>query len=480
MSRKHRITINAASFLLAAALASVCFAQQMRNITTMELVKDMGLGINLGNTFEAWSPWLGANASVNDHETSWGSPTITREMIRGYKNSGFNTVRVPVAWSVRMTGDQAGGTYTIDAAWMNRVQEVVDWILDEDMYVILNIHWDGGWWERFPTDSTECMRKFQRIWTQVGERFMSYGDRLIFASLNEEGGWNDVWNQWSGQGDRARSYGLLHAINQAFVNLIRSQGGNNPNRHLQVQGYKTDIDLTVHQSFVMPTDPRTPARIAVSVHYYDPFGFTHLERNEEWAQMTLTWGTAAERSHLNTMMDKLKTRFVDNGIPVIIGEYGMAVHNPPRAQNQIREYTLAVTRAMYDRNMLPVLWDIQLNAGAGEILYYYDRRAAAFIDPLMVAGFKEITATASASRTVTNKPASPHPSVTVKGRTLNVSASADTDLLVRMVDVRGKVRATFKTVGGNGSFALNKMPAGRYLVEVRGAGVNKTSAVILK
>jgi len=487
----------------------------MRNITTMQLVKDMGIGINLGNTFESAcnyhnqsdadrpagppnrsSCWIANN--VNAFETAWGSPAITRAMIQGYKASGFNTVRVPVAWSNLMTRDLTGSVgslsaaagsgdpFTISSALMSRVQQVVDWVLQEDMYVILNVHWDGGWWDYFPTDSAICMQKFERIWTQVGQHFQSYGDRLIFASLNEEGGWQRVWNRWSNAGDKQRSYNLLNAINQRFVTLIRAQSGNNPNRHLQVQGYYTDIDLTVDPMFRVPTDQRgtgNNARVAVSVHYYDPFSFTHLERNEEWAQMTLTWGTAAERNHLNAQMDKLKTRFVDNGVPVIIGEYGLAVHNPPRAQNQIRDYTLAVTRAMYERNMLPVLWDVQLNAGNGEILYYYNRHNAAFVDQQMVTGFRNITApyTSVNHNNVSKSSPAVSPKVSLKGKTLNVSSPENAGIMqVRVVDVKGKVRANFKSNGGGANFSLSKMPAGRYFVEVKSGNFINTSSIVLK
>ncbi|MDR2581576.1 MAG: glycoside hydrolase family 5 protein, partial [Fibromonadaceae bacterium] len=367
------------------------------NMTTQQMIKDMGLGINLGNTLESacdWKVncWITGN-TVNAYETAWGSPTITKAMIDGYANSGFKTVRIPVSWSNLMTGDNAGGTYTISPALLNRVEQVVDWVLENNMYAIVNIHWDGGWWERFPTDSAECMRKYVRVWEQVGQRFSNHSGYVVFESLNEEGVWQNVWDRWSGNTNgKARAYGLLNAINQRFTALIRSQSGNNPNRHLLIAGYATDTDLTVDPMFRMPTDSRN--RQAVSVHYYDPFSFTHLERDESWAAMRLTWGTTQDINELNTQMNKLKTRFVDQGVPVIVGEYGMAVQG--RTAAQVRNYTVAVTRAIYERDMLPVLWAVQL-APSRDSLLYYNRHTRTFPDPPMLTELRAILPSSSSN-----------------------------------------------------------------------------------
>jgi endoglucanase len=486
----------------------------------MELVADMGLGINLGNTFEAviecgmsdqgCVEWVNSMATL---EESWGSPRITRQIIQGYKDAGFRTVRVPVAWSNKMVGNSiannnvpcnngtcissatqliSGNSYTISPELMDRVQEVVDLILEEDMYVILNIHWDGGWWREFPTDSTEAMRKFLRIWEQVGQQFRDYDDHLMFASLNEEGGWDDIWYIHRNGDDlvaKARAYGLLNTINQAFVSEIRSQGGNNAQRHLQVQGYHTNIDRTIDEMFVMPTDPA--GRLAVSVHYYDPFAFTHISEPVDWGGIILpmtTWGTPADHAELNNFMDKLMPRFINQGIPVIMGEYGVASWDAKfeRDRASVRQYTLAVTEAMLTRGMLPVLWDTQLNAAEGDIVYYYDRHSASFVDPLLAAGFRALAEDHSVSirdRATTVRPAAAtRPNIAIRGRTLNVSSSTDSDFQVRMFDVKGRVRADFRVSGGVGSYSLIGMPAGRYFVEVRGAGldVKSVSAIVVR
>jgi len=230
------------------------------------------------------------------------------------------------------------------------------------------------------------------MWGQISERFKNHSGYLVFESLNEEGVWQSVWNRYDNTGNKARAYGLLNAINQEFTTLVRASGGNNADRHLLIAGYATDINLTCDNAFKMPNDPKN--RQAVSVHYYDPFGFTHLEKDESWAEMRLTWGTTQDYTDLNNAMNKLKTTFVDKGIPVIVGEYGVAA--PNRSESEIRKYTLAVAEAIYERNMCPVLWDVQL--ADNETQYYYNRKAnpPSLVDQQLAIGFKEILSSSSA------------------------------------------------------------------------------------
>lgn len=347
---------------------------EMRELTTQDIVLDMGIGINLGNTMEATGGT--GITSVYGYETLWGSPMITPNIIAGYKKAGFDSMRIPVAWSNLMSED-----YTISEDLMNRVQAIVNCVLENEMYAIVNIHWDGGWWENFPTDYDECMKKYTRIWEQISERFRDYGDMLILESLNEEGCFDSVWNRYGGSTARKQeAFDILNDINQKFVDIVRGSGGNNAKRHLLIAGYATDVELTCDPCFRMPND--TAGRCAVSVHYYTPSTFCILSADADWGKADPDWGTDADVALLERNMDKLKTTFVDKGVPVIIGEYGVAKGN--KTEEMVRLYITTVAREAYERGMCPMLWD---TTGS-----HYNRTLAKMLDAEMEAELKGIAA----------------------------------------------------------------------------------------
>lgn len=380
-----RIVAAAAAVTLAVSTAAVTVSAdeqpEMRDISTMELVREMGLGINLGNTFESCGSWIN-DSSVTNFETAWGSPVITKEMIEGYADCGFGVVRIPVAWSNMM-----GEDYTIDPEYMARVKEVVDWTVDSGMYAIVNIHWDGGWWEKFPTDEQESMYRYERMWNQICDGFEDYDDHVMFESLNEEGGWDSLWNKYnpSNTNGKDTSYDLLNRINQKFVDIVRASGGNNPKRHLLIAGYNTDIQLTCDPLFVMPDDPEN--RCAVSVHYYTPAEFCILEEDADWGKARTEWGTDADYQQLNSNMNLMKETFIDKGIPVIVGEYGCTTKN--KTQENSRKFLTAACEAMYTRGMCPVLWDITYSEDHS--LSFYDRYTCEMRDPELKNAFAQIS-----------------------------------------------------------------------------------------
>ena len=369
-------------------------AEGMRNISTMELVRDMGLGINLGNTLEATGSWI-RGTMVMQYEMAWGSPIITEDIIKGYADAGFGAMRIPVAWSNLMYEGEIINTQTlvikkdfiISDELLERVEEIVQWVLGNGMYAIVNIHWDGGWWEGFAEeDYSEAMLRFTRFWEQISEHFKDYDDKLLFESANEELGWHSIWNPWSGSNDEKEiSYRIVNEVNQKFVDVVRASGGNNAYRHLLIAGYHTNIDWTCDPLFIMPADPVN--RLAIKVHYYEPFGFTHLEHDQSWANARWDWGTDADYRQLERELDKMVESFYSKGIPVVIGEYGMAKEV---SEEEMRMYTLAVTEAMFVRGFAPMLWCVQRNAGRGEMLFYFDRYSIGIVDPELEAGMKEI------------------------------------------------------------------------------------------
>ena len=338
-----------AVILLSGCSADSYDSSAMRDMTTQEIIEDMGLGINLGNTFEATGSWVGGT-TVSAFERCWGSPIITEEMIKGIKDGGFGVVRLPANWSNLMSDD-----YTISPEFDARIHEVVDWILDNDMYVILNMHHET-WIADMPTNEEECLTHYSRLWEQITESFKDYDDHLMFESLNEEGGWDSVWNQYGSSTEgKAEAFGYLNKLNQTFVDIVRASGGNNKKRHLLIAGYYTNIEHTCDELFVMPTDPEN--RLSVSVHYYEPSTLTILEADADWGKAKTDWGSESDIAKLNSLLDLMKTTFTDKGIPVIVGEYGCFGKN--KTQEVKRAYMVDVCRETYIRGMLPVLWDTQ-------------------------------------------------------------------------------------------------------------------------
>lgn len=358
MKLKKIAGVAVSAAILAASLFSVPMSSEavpllpgeMRDITTMELVRDMGVGINLGNTMECAGDWIAqwSDNSVTAYETAWGSPVITQEMIRGMAEAGFGVVRIPVAWSNKMDMSD----YTINNEYMARIQQLVDWVLDEGMYAIVNIHWDNGWVNKFPENKEESMRRYVRMWEQICKGFENYGDYLMFESQNEELGWESMWNQWGGPSDKKGSFDLCNEINQKFVDVVRASGGNNPSRHLLISGYNTSIELTCDPLFKMPDDPEE--RCAVSVHYYTPASFAILEEDADWAKARSTWGTDSDLKELAQQLDMVKNTFINAGIPVIIGEYGCPTKN--KEADSVRLYLSTVCKEAYSRQLCPVLW----------------------------------------------------------------------------------------------------------------------------
>ena len=384
MKLKGIISIAAAAVLVTAAVpetntpSSAAINNSMRDMTTMEIVNDMGIGINLGNTFESCGDWIDqwGDGTPNAYETAWGSPTVTKELIKGYADAGFGVVRIPVAWSNMMADD---GNYTIHPDYLARVTQVVDWALESDLYVIMNLHWDGGWLEELPKEYDECMKKYTSIWTQLSDAFRDYGDYLMFEAQNEELGWSSVWNQWGGTSGKEEAYGYANAVNQAFVDIVRGSGGNNEKRHLLISGYNTDITLTCDPLFRMPNDPA--GRCALSVHYYTPAGFALLTKDESWGKATPTWGTDTDYKELNYYMDMLDARYSSQGIPVIIGEYGCPKEN--KEEESVRRFLTSVCEAALSRGgICPVLWDV---TGL-----HYDRKAYKMTDSELNRQFLEI------------------------------------------------------------------------------------------
>lgn len=330
-------------------------------LTALEATRLMGNGINLGNTLEACDNNVGikTNAPLS-YETHWGQPKTTQAMIDGMKAAGFDTIRIPVAWMTNAT-HLYEGDYTIDADYMDRVEEVVRYARKAGMYVIINDHWDGGWYGMFGSESAEtralAMEAYKGMWQQIAERFRDYSDYLIFESANEELGGRFDENSPLYCSDSVvtyltddKRYALTNEINQTFVDVVRATGGNNATRFLLIAGYSTDINQTCDDRFQMPKDT-ADSKLMVSVHYYDPWSYCGASS----AASATKWGKVSDYEYMDQQLAKM-TKFTEAGYGVVIGEYGALP-----CSDGLKDNTLAYHTAFLDActkyNLTNCLWD---------------------------------------------------------------------------------------------------------------------------
>lgn len=332
-------------------------------MTALELSKKMGNGINLGNTLEAYRGWNGnAKGNAKSYERMWGQPLTTASMMVAYKKAGFDSIRIPVAWTNMMPYEKQD--YTINKKWLDRVEEVVNYALDAGLYVIINDHWDGQWWGMFGSmeeeHRVEAIKLYKSLWTQVANRFKNYDEKLIFEGANEELGFrlNDdtvFSNKRKGNLSEWECYDATNKINQCFVDLVRSTGGNNKNRFLLIAGFDTDIDRTCSELFKMPKDS-VKNRLLISVHYYTPSVYCILNEDASWGKCKNNWGTESEYDLMNTNFEKMK-KFVDQGYGVIIGEYGVSAMKNGKAKEGMTLWLKNVLDNCDKYNYVPMLWD---------------------------------------------------------------------------------------------------------------------------
>ena len=330
-------------------------------LTALEATRLMGNGINLGNTLEACDNNVGikTNAPLS-YETYWGQPKTTQAIIDGMKAAGFDTIRIPVAWMTNAT-HLYEGDYTIDAGYMDRVEEVVRYARKAGMYVIINDHWDGGWYGMFGSESAEtralAMEAYKGMWQQIAERFRDYSDYLIFESANEELGGRFDENSPLYCSDSVvtylnddERYALTNEINQTFVDVVRATGGNNATRFLLIAGYSTNIDQTCDDRFQMPKDT-VDSKLMVSVHYYDPWSYCGASS----AASATKWGKVSDYEYLDQQLAKM-TKFTEAGYGVVIGEYGALPGSDGLKDNTLAYHT-AFLDACTKYNLTNCLWD---------------------------------------------------------------------------------------------------------------------------
>lgn len=340
-----------------------------QNLNQSQITEAMGVGYNLGNSLEAAS-------AGTPNETAYGNPKLTEDLVLAAKDAGFRSIRIPVSY-LSMIDDNNG--YKIDSTWLDRVQQVVDYCVDNDMYAIVNMHGDGyttvngGWLLCGSGDQTKIKAKYKACWEQIADRFKNYDEHLIFESMNEE------FDGTYGTPGRS-AYANINAYNQIFVDTVRRSGGNNDQRWLLIPGWNTNIDYTAGDyGFEMPTDNYLSSNIAsgqkrimISVHYYDPWDFCGTESGAvtQWGDSVTDaskkpgWG---DESYMASQFKKMYTKFVSQGYPVVIGEFGAINKENYDSQNKIcrAEYYQKVCYYAKQYGMIPVAWDNGYNGEYG-------------------------------------------------------------------------------------------------------------------
>ncbi|MEP7095898.1 MAG: glycoside hydrolase family 5 protein, partial [Flavobacterium sp.] len=347
--------------------------------TAAQLAAKMKMGWNIGNTMEA-----------TGGETAWGNPKVTKALIDLVKANGFNAIRIPCSWNQYADATTA----QINATWLARVKEVVQYCVDNDMYVIVNIHWDGGWLEKNITEAkkVETNAKQKAFWEQIATNLRGFDEHLLFASANEP------------DAENATQMAVLNSYHQTFIDAVRSTGGKNAYRNLIVQGPLTDIKTTNELMNTLPTDSATN-RMMVEVHFY-PYQFTLMTEDADWGKAFYYWGagnhsttdtahnaTYGEEADLNKLFLSMKTQFVDKGIPVILGEFGairrsnltgdaLALHLKSRADF----YTFVVKQSRAN-GLIPFYWDAG-NLGVNT-MSLFDRSNNTVFDSQALTGLQD-------------------------------------------------------------------------------------------
>lgn len=361
------------------------------DLNQSQIVEAMGPGWNLGNQLE----------SVTDNvpeETNWGNPVITEKLIQSVKAAGFKSIRIPVSYFAKIDDDK---DYTIDSKWLDRVQEVVNYCIKNDLYAVINIHGDGyntidgGWLLCNGKNQTEIKKKYKKVWKQIAERFKNYDEHLLFESMNEEfdGSYSEPNKEY---------YQNINDYNQIFVDTVRKTGDNNTKRWLIIPGWNTNIDYTAGDyGFKLPTDQyrdksidKEEQRIMISVHYYSPWDFCGGENGviTQWgneADDPSKTSTTCDETYMKNQLNLMKTTFADKGYPVFIGEYGSIDKTSYDSENKYYRAYFARKLCQLSRKngCIPMYWDNGYNGVHGFGLF--DRTTYEVTQPVIIDAIME-------------------------------------------------------------------------------------------
>ena len=338
----------------------------VRGETPYEVAASLGLGWNLGNQLDAFRDGVA-------EETAWGNAPVTQEFFCRLASAGFTSVRIPVTWMGHFGG---APDYTIDSDYMSRVAEVVNYAEKAGLNVLVNVHHDGSWLDIKKAAVDEKVNErvkvqLKAIWTQIAERFKEKGNFLVFEAMNEihDGGWG--WGD--NRKDGGKQYAVMNEWNQTFVDAVRATGGNNADRYLGIPPYVTNIDIAM-EDFVLPEDV-VDNRLMVAVHFYDPVEFALNATCSEWGHAAdpakkAHWG---DEDNVRAQFGKMKSAFVDKGIPVYLGEMGCVHYDDARAESFRLYYLEYVCKAAKVYGMAPFYWDNGYSGSGTEMSGLFNR-----------------------------------------------------------------------------------------------------------
>lgn len=322
---KKKILLSAVIYGIFLSTSFVCSQNfnQFENSESWEnansCVKNMKLGWNIGNSLDCTGSWID-KSNMKNFETAWGNPIITKKLIKSVKENGFNAIRIPVTYLEKMDSDG-----NVDKKWFFRVKEVVDYVIEENMYCIINVHHDCGGgeetWLRADKEmySNGMSEKYEHLWKQIAEYFKDYDEKLLFESFNEILDKNSNWG-----GSNQESYEIVNKLNQLFVDTVRNSGGNNYFRNLIVLPYSADAQVS---GFRIPTD-KVKNHLIAEVHIYDPSDFCN--------GIDKTWDLS-DKNEIETIFARINEKvIIEQNVPMIIGEFGSQVKFNTKKSNEER------------------------------------------------------------------------------------------------------------------------------------------------
>lgn len=384
------------TLLILTVLGSTVSFSQSQLPNAIEIAPKMYPGWNLGNTLEGGGT---DNVYTNNGglgaEKAWQGTTTTQAIIDFVAAQGFKSVRIPASWVMGHIID--ADELTIDPVWMNRVKEIVDYCINDGLYVVLNDHWDGGWIQGTfkkdisePTVAANC-EKMKNLWTQIAEAFKDYDEHLLFAGLNEP------------EAEKEDQIKVLMTYEQAFIDAVRATGGNNATRTLVVQGPNTSIELSSQYVDMSKFEDTASKALMIEVHYYSPPQFTGVWEGPNGDEPYYFWGAAnhvpsgtykkynctwGEEAYVREQFQMMKEAFVDKGYPVILGEYGANwrefTNNSIQKKHDASLWLFhkTINEEAIKRGIIPYVWDINNpnRYGTGGIMCIIDRSKPSVFD----------------------------------------------------------------------------------------------------